>query len=623
MVGALANPNFFKKKLFGGGSVVSAQPAEKALTKPVSAPAINSDIIGLIDEASEFLYRENLDSFAQGLEEIKKDTKKQTFSVAVVGEFSRGKSTFVNKLFGRDFLPVANMPTTAILTRIKHSERESITVLDTARKKKKILPLSIDSWDEYVASDDGKDPSGVAFVGLNSKWLKSGIEIIDTPGAGDLEASRAAIIGDALRNCDGAIITISATVAMSMSEKLFIEERLLSKKTPFLMLIITKLDQVSKEQRSDVVDFVKAKLQTWNMKNIPVYIPYKMEMPDNKHNSIMGMDKVVTQINSWVVGSNRKKLTEQWIALKVASQLKSVVSFLNEKKCIYEAESDMGRQQLIKQKTEMLSQASLLWEKAKSDMIQKSNDCYVMFEKKLQEEQYAIIEKFQYDISHISNVKKWWDEDYPYRLKLEMTRLATILENIVARQVANDVRVFNMILEKNFKTSVLYTPEEILNKNDYTNFTSNSHLVVKDVGNKRNISRIGVTALSIGSALVLTAAGIPAILGTMGIGTGGSILSETIFKKKTEEQKEILKKEVENSIPVVIKNAMLHSEKRIKKIYNDIISESSNQQENWLASQKKIIESSTQEKVSTDDIKKTNAIIQKAELLIKKAERYA
>jgi len=623
MVGALANPNFFKKKLFGGGSVVSAQPAEKALTKPVSAPAINSDIIGLIDEASEFLYRENLDSFAQGLEEIKKDTKKQTFSVAVVGEFSRGKSTFVNKLFGRDFLPVANMPTTAILTRIKHSERESITVLDTARKKKKILPLSIDSWDEYVASDDGKDPSGVAFVGLNSKWLKSGIEIIDTPGAGDLEASRAAIIGDALRNCDGAIITISATVAMSMSEKLFIEERLLSKKTPFLMLIITKLDQVSKEQRSDVVDFVKAKLQTWNMKNIPVYIPYKMEMPDNKHNSIMGMDKVVTQINSWVVGSNRKKLTEQWIALKVASQLKSVVSFLNEKKCIYEAESDMGRQQLIKQKTEMLSQASLLWEKAKSDMIQKSNDCYVMFEKKLQEEQYAIIEKFQYDISHISNVKKWWDEDYPYRLKLEMTRLATILENIVARQVANDVRVFNMILEKNFKTSVLYTPEEILNKNDYTNFTSNNHLVVKDVGNKRNISRIGVTALSIGSALVLTAAGIPAILGTMGIGTGGSILSETIFKKKTEEQKEILKKEVENSIPVVIKNAMLHSEKRIKKIYNDIISESSNQQENWLASQKKIIESSTQEKVSTDDIKKTNAIIQKAELLIKKAERYA
>lgn len=623
MVGALANPNFFKKKLFGGTSAVSIHSTDKELQKPISAPTINSDILGLIDEASEFLYEENLDSFAQGLDEIKKDTKKQTFSVAVVGEFSRGKSTFINKLFGRDFLPVANMPTTAILTRIKHSERESITVLDTAKKKKKILPLSADSWDEYVASDDGKDPSGVAFVGLNSKWLKSGIEIIDTPGAGDLEASRAAIIGDALRSCDGAIITISATAAMSMSEKLFIEERLLSKKTPFLMLIITKLDQISKAQRGDVIDFVKTKLQTWNMKNIPVYVPYKMEMPNNKYDSVMGMDKVVTQINSWVSGSNRKKLTEQWIALKVASQLNSVVSFFNEKKCIYEAENNMSRQQLIKQKTELLSQAALLWEKAKSDMIQKSNDCYVMFEKKLQEEQYAIIEKFRYDISHISNVKKWWEEDYPYRLKLEMTRLATVLENIVARQVANDVRVFNMILEKNFKTSVLYTPDEILNKNEYTNFTTNSQFVVKDVNNKRNISRIGVTALSIGSALVLTAAGIPAILGTMGIGTGGSILSETLFKKKTEEQKEALRAEVEKSIPVVIKNAMLHSEKRIKKIYNDIISESSNQQESWLASQKKLIESSSQEKVSTDDIKKANAIIHKAELLIKKAKKYA
>lgn len=62
-------------------------------------------------------------------------------------------------------------------------------------------------------------------TGINSKWLKeNNIEIIDTPEAGDLSESRAKDIGDMLLGCDGAIITISAAAALSLTEKLFLEK---------------------------------------------------------------------------------------------------------------------------------------------------------------------------------------------------------------------------------------------------------------------------------------------------------------------------------------------------------------------------------------------------------------
>jgi ribosome biogenesis GTPase A len=45
-----------------------------------------------------------------------------TFSVAVAGEFSRGKSTLINRLLGADLLPVGDLPTTALLTHVRHGQ---------------------------------------------------------------------------------------------------------------------------------------------------------------------------------------------------------------------------------------------------------------------------------------------------------------------------------------------------------------------------------------------------------------------------------------------------------------------------------------------------------------------
>ena len=50
----------------------------------------------------------------------------EKFKIMVVGEFSSGKSTFLNALIKENILPVAVRPTTATINLIKYSEKKNI-----------------------------------------------------------------------------------------------------------------------------------------------------------------------------------------------------------------------------------------------------------------------------------------------------------------------------------------------------------------------------------------------------------------------------------------------------------------------------------------------------------------
>ena len=66
---------------------------------------------------------EELTGVQELLGQIRKEQeliRTRKFRVAVVGEFRRGKSTFVNALLGREILPTDALPTTATLNRITY-----------------------------------------------------------------------------------------------------------------------------------------------------------------------------------------------------------------------------------------------------------------------------------------------------------------------------------------------------------------------------------------------------------------------------------------------------------------------------------------------------------------------
>lgn len=54
---------------------------------------------------------------------IRTKLESDIFSLVVVGQLKRGKTTFINALLGKDLLPVAIIPLTFIITILNYGEK--------------------------------------------------------------------------------------------------------------------------------------------------------------------------------------------------------------------------------------------------------------------------------------------------------------------------------------------------------------------------------------------------------------------------------------------------------------------------------------------------------------------
>ncbi len=591
----ISNPDFFKTHLKeeDGVSVTSdslkesdSGPGEKAQPLKVGA-AVESVLV----EAGKLLKESGFPEMATETEKIRQNAKRERFTVAVVGEFSKGKSTFINKFLDREVLPTGNLPTTAIMTRIRYNPREVIIGLDERNRKVCERKLSLEAWDGLVAHNfGGEDFRGMALAGINSDWLRdSNIELIDTPGAGDLSESRVKVVGDALLGCDGVIITISATAALSLSEKLFIEERLLVRKIPFILLVVTKLDLVPVKERIGIIRYIKNKIENWKM-DIPVYVPYSVELDDTAYDHIVGMDKVKRKILQWAAHPQRVRLVETWMLGKTEDLLQNAISALNEKKVLLDESDKEKREALVSDKKQKLAQAQLVWGDLKLQMQRKCTECYQLLLTKVDEYSESITERLQYEVSHTGSPQKWWNEDFPYRIKMELTNMAERIENTISRQMGEDAHWYCVSIEKTFQSYVLYQKQTVSDKEIFGNFDIGREIKFEDLDKQRTAFRVGSAVLSISGFALFSVLGFMPIVATIGVGTGTSIISEKFFQKKIEAQKEELKREIARCVPFTIQESMKESEKRLESVYNNIMNEADKSERTWLDVQKAAIE---------------------------------
>ena len=585
------NANFFKSERV---NISLAEEGKEQKNAPqTNTLTLRRQMVQTIRQTVDSLQKMGFPSLASNVQQIYKDASCEHFTVSIVGEFSRGKSTLINNLLNLK-LPVQNLPTTALLTKICYGANTMMTYYGKKGNKIKDLPLTEESWTGLTANNfNGNDPQGFVIVKTPENFLgQYGIEIIDTPGAGDLDDQRMRATGDVLQRSDGAIITTSAIAAMSMSEKVFIDQRVLSRKIPFVALAITKLDLVPIDERKQVVEYVKNKLKLWNI-NIPVIIPAHVEMLDDEYADIMGLDKLKALIISWVQNPRRARLTEQWLVNRVLEVVDMAEDGIKEQQKLVDA-NDEKRRQMISEKKAALSAISLKWDELKLELRKRSVECYKRFVEKEDEFTQLIIERLQYEASHAVNPQKWWNEDYPYRIKIELTNMATALENVVTTIINNDARWFNNLLQQQFKTYVQVDKGPVSEKRNMADYIQGRDLGFENLNKKRNYMRIGTTALSIAGATILSLSGFGflTLIATLGVGTGASIVTEGVFKNKIEDQRKALKSAIAKQVPQIIANATNESEARLKAVYDDLEKEVSKKQALWMETQNSAIDES-------------------------------
>lgn len=620
-MGKIVNQTFFNDK----ADIVrpKIEVEEKTRSQGTSNPTeshksnieIREKLTSLVIDTVKTLNEIGMPTLASRVQNVFNQVVRETFTVGFVGEFSKGKSSLINKLLGAKILPVANLPTTALMTRIRYGVKPKMLVFDSHGIKQKELALANDSWEGLTADNfSDKEPEGFVTVLIDKPWLgKYGIELIDTPGAGDLSEKRAKVIGEALTSCEAAIITICAAQPLSLSEKLFIEQRLIANRTPFLALAITKLDLVPENERDAQVEYIIEKLKIWNI-NIPVLIPYDIQMLSHKYDEIKGLDKLRHLIVSWLQRPERARLIENWLSSQIRNILVVAQNSLVQQVELYNT-SDKERLAIISDKSNKLSEIALEWGKLRVEMTQRCGKCYDLFRIKYEELVQVIVEKLQYEAGHAGQIQKWWNEDYPYRLKIEVANMASQLDNYVSGIVALDAKWLNDNLNEMFKTYIQIGRTSIADKTAFLP-CSVQHAEFEDLDKKRNALTVGSVALSI--AGYMCGLGIMA----MAIGPGVGILSGKLIKSKKEEQQQELKSLIAKDVPLALESAVAESEKKIRIIYADIASESVKKEKDWLAAQRELIQASNAPKNQESfkklqkDIKAINALYEEFNMFL-------
>ena len=522
------------------------------------------------------------------------------FTVAFVGEFSRGKSSLINRILGKNILPVSNLPTTAILTRIVYGGKPRMTVCGKDGKMIKVLPVIQDSWEGLTAANFGEqEPEGSVVVEYPDEWMgKFAIDFLDTPGAGDLEEKRAMIIERAMINADGAIVVLDATKLLSQTEQHFIRQKIMSRGVPFVALAVNKLDLIDPDQRAGVLSYLLKRLMALKI-SMPIILPDDtIEIPNldsvgnaNIHIGINGLKELIV---AWMANEHRNALMEKWLSINALAIINSAHAFLLQQKEIIEAK-DIEKEKLIRQRNNALSKVHNQWEALRSEMELRCKNCYEAFNKAAMEAGTSMVENLQHEADRQPNPKEWLEKDYSYREKRELSAISLSLDNLVAKRVTMDMHWLNNELNKQFKEIVGAEVASLMSKEDFQPTVDDKAIKLnnlKDKGIKANIVNSVVT---IGAALMLGGVGgAPLILATMGVGTVTSILSKKFLEKEGVKQREEIKKLIANQVPAVIAEASSDSSTKIKIIYNDIISESHNTESRWMLAQRNLIRSSVE-----------------------------
>lgn len=85
------------------------------------------------------------------LKEIKDKLNQDKFNLVVLGEFKRGKTTFINALLGAALLPSAVVPLTSIVTLIQYGDNFKAEVFFLNGDKKEISLSEI----AYYVTEEG------------------------------------------------------------------------------------------------------------------------------------------------------------------------------------------------------------------------------------------------------------------------------------------------------------------------------------------------------------------------------------------------------------------------------------------------------------------------------------
>jgi len=227
-------------------------PAEPVGGPPPGEPALQPSpsfarVVSALDEGRRLAERHERPDLGRHLTAVRERLAGQALTVAVVGEFKRGKSTLVNAVLQTDLCPVDADIVTAVPTLVRygsppsavaHLEQQDDPAADPTEE-----PVDVDRLVELVS--EAADPVWrrrlrSVEVRLPHRLLRTGLGLLDTPGVGGLDSAHGVVTLGALRQACGMFFVTDASQELTAPEVEFLRQAL--ERCPAAVCVVTKTD---------------------------------------------------------------------------------------------------------------------------------------------------------------------------------------------------------------------------------------------------------------------------------------------------------------------------------------------------------------------------------------------
>ncbi|QOY51374.1 dynamin family protein [Candidatus Sulfurimonas baltica] len=190
---------------------------------------------------------------------------KYPMEVAIAGQFSSGKSTFLNALLSKDILPTGITPVTSKVNFINYGEEYKLKVsYNNGANEYHALETIAQFTDQRKAVEDIKYLT--LYVPMD---ILKDITFVDTPGLNSQSLSDTQVTKKILRDVDGIIWLTLLDNAGKESEAEVLQEYLENFKDKSLCVLNQK-DKFSPEQVETTLSYIKENFSTFFSEVIPI-----------------------------------------------------------------------------------------------------------------------------------------------------------------------------------------------------------------------------------------------------------------------------------------------------------------------------------------------------------------
>lgn len=222
-----------------------------------------SDVNTSLSDVRKICSELELNARVDALDGMKERLYADEFSVGIMGEFRRGKSTVINALLGKEILPSDIVPTSATPNYIKWGSNPS-AVVNFKDGTSKTVP--VDELKQYVTkitSEYAKTAESVsdAVVYYPCHFCQNGVQIVDTPGLNDDEAMTY-ISEQVLPTLDAIIMVLVPDSPFSASEADFVSNKIMACDMGRIIFVLNKADLLDEDDRQRLLQHLRDSIQS-------------------------------------------------------------------------------------------------------------------------------------------------------------------------------------------------------------------------------------------------------------------------------------------------------------------------------------------------------------------------